>query len=139
MKQLGLGVMINMLSGNRDSATAVLDSYGKEIKDIKLEKNTLTLFFTDRSKLVLWDDGQSCCEYRYMEADVTDFDYHKGAVLQSLEVADGSFAELDESCYCKDIEFLKITTSKGTFTITNYNEHNGYYGGFSITAKREYV
>jgi len=32
-----------------------------------------------------------------------------------------------------DIEFLEITTSKGAFVLTNHNEHNGYYGGFSVS------
>ena len=34
----------------------------------------------------------------------------------------------------KDCQFLIITTSKGQFTVANYNEHNGYYGGFALIA-----
>lgn len=31
-------------------------------------------------------------------------------------------------------QFLMIRTSLGVFTVVNYNEHNGYYGGFALRA-----
>jgi hypothetical protein len=44
----------------------------------------------------------------------------------------------DEGEYgCHDMQFLEITTSKGSFVMSNHNEHNGYYGGFCIEAKYE--
>ena len=35
----------------------------------------------------------------------------------------------------KESQFLVITTDKGVFTVVNYNEHNGYYGGFLMAAR----
>lgn len=56
----------------------------------------------------------------------------------SAESRDGP-EEADEYGGSKESQFLIITTDMGAFTIVNYNEHNGYYGGFSIVARCDKV
>ena len=38
---------------------------------------------------------------------------------------------------CHEVQFLEVKTSKGSFTMSSHNEHNGYYGGFSIEVRPE--
>ena len=146
--QLGLGVMINRMGGNADTVEAVKASLGKKITDITLfpqpedssswdeDHDTIQLTFEDGSKLKLWDAGQSCCEQRYMRTD-DDLPYHVGAELKDLELREGPSESEGEYESCHDIEFLLLTTSKGVITMANHNEHNGYYGGFSVNASCE--
>ena len=143
MTHLGMGVMINSLSisRNRETAEALKAAVGKTIQDISIgeEKaewstpDTLRFTFTDGSGLKIWDDGQSCCEHRYMYTDdeLTDF---YGAEFRDAEVRDGPSESPDGWGEVKESQFLIITTSVGQFTVVNYNEHNGYYGGFLIQA-----
>jgi hypothetical protein len=111
----------------------------QSIKIIKVYLNndgsdvdTLNIKFEDNSILQLWDDGQSCCESRYMctDDDLTEFTNCK---LIKIEVKDGGCKDDDDGLH--EIQFLEITTDKGSFQMANHNEHNGYYGGFWIQAK----
>ena len=135
MGQLGMGVMINMLGGNEDTVKAFQSRVGKTIESIQLADNTLKFLFDDGTKLNLRDDGQSCCESRYMTCD-DDLTVYTGATLDGAEIADAP----DTSSTCEDgygeheVQFLKVKTSKGVFTVETHNEHNGYYGGFWIVA-----
>lgn len=131
---LGLGVMLNRLCGNADTVAAVHASIGNKLQRLKVSDETLRLVFENGTTLVLWDAGQSCCAHRYMRTD-DDLQYYVGATLQKIEVLDGPL-EQDESCrYVHESQFLRVTTSKGDFTIVTPNEHNGNYGGISIAAK----
>lgn len=130
--QLGLSVMINMLGGNTETVAAVKASFGKKITDITFSEDKLTLKFIDDTKLSIWDDGQSCCEHRYMHTDDKLKDFI-GGKLMDIEVANapdivGEYGDAHE------VQFLKVKTGKGWFTIETHNVHNGYYGGFSIKA-----
>ena len=124
--------------GNVDITPAL----GKTISDLRFSENdsALSITFADGSKLTLFDDGQSCCETRYMRTDDNLAEYIGGRLL-GAEVKDvpkliGFWK--DEGEYgCHDMQFLEITTSKGSFVMSNHNEHNGYYGGFCIEAKYE--
>lgn len=130
MSQLGLGVMINMLGGNRESAEAASASMGKQIYSVEMGDDVLHLRFVDGTGLDVSDEGQSCCEHRYMTKDGSDdLSYYVGAELLSLEVRD---APDIEGCEAHECQFLDVKTSKGVFTLTSHNEHNGYYGGFSV-------
>ena len=66
----------------------------------------------------------------HTDDELTDF---HGAEFRGAEVRDGptksKYGEPQES------QFLIIHTSIGDFTVVNYNEHNGYYGGFWIVAR----
>lgn len=131
---LGMGVMINMLGGNAETVDAFNGSKNKTIKQAELDKadNVLRLHFTDGTGIKFFDDGQSCCETRYMNCD-DDLEYFSGATLMSAEISDGPDVEAEYEKH--EQQFLKIITSKGVFTVANHNEHNGYYGGFSIVVR----
>lgn len=127
---LGFTVMLNALSGaGSETAKAVQQAIGKQIASVKVADNRLTFTFVDDTFLELHDDGQSCCESRYMTCD-DDLTSFAKATLQDLELRDSK-----ESTEENEIQFLVVTTSQGVFTVANHNEHNGYYGGFSIQAR----
>ena len=86
-------------------------------------------------RLLISDEGQSCCEHRYMHTD-DDLSEFVDAPLVKVDVAHGP-EEKTEWEGMKESEFLNVTTGKGTFTVVNYNEHNGYYGGFCLMARTE--
>lgn len=67
MGQLGIGSMLHQLSGgSKHSSTEYV---GKIIKSISMDGDHLYINFTDGIKIDIFDDGQSCCEYRYMRTD----------------------------------------------------------------------
>nr|WP_152613166.1 hypothetical protein [Inquilinus limosus] len=53
-----------------------------------------------------------------------------GATLLGWEIRDVTYDGDDYDVH--EIQFLVVNTSQGSFTVANHNEHNGYYGGFSI-------
>ena len=132
---LGFGVMINALGGNRETVEAVQAAQGKTITALSLTDDQLRFEFEDGTRLRLQDSGQSCCESRYMQTD-DDLPYYIGAKFVSAEVRDGGSTE-DEWGERHEIQFLVVTTDRGTFSMASHNEHNGYYGGFWITASAE--
>lgn len=136
MSQPGFGVMINMLFGCRDF-TPAQQAIGKAIASVSLERSDygpdyLLFRMADGTAFQLWDARQSCCEHRYMHTD-DDLPYHVGALLVDIELRDGPGVERDYGE--TESQFLIVTTSKGCFTVVNYNEHNGYYGGFHMDCK----
>jgi hypothetical protein len=139
-KNLGIGAMIGMLSGNEETVKAFNSSLGKTIASLQIDPDAnggdgaLVFTFTDGTGLRLFDRGHSCCESRYMHTD-DDLSYHVGATLTTADIRDGSAEEEGEWGGVKESQFLVVTTSKGTFTVVNYNEHNGYYGGILIGAE----
>jgi hypothetical protein len=133
MSNLGIGVMVNLLGGNESTVKAMQGAIGKQISDVRVADDRLVFRFTDNTGLALFDGGQSCCESRYMHTDDV-LENFVGTILQNAEIKDGP-EESGEYGDSKDSQFLVITTSKGQFTIVNYNEHNGYYGGFYIKAE----
>lgn len=116
-----------------------MNSIGKTITEVyispSLDTESLVIKFDDDTLLRLTDDGQSCCESRYMSADGEDLSYYVGAQFLGWQIKDYSYEEEKYSVH--EIEFLEISTSKGSFTISSHNEHNGYYGGFAINAYEE--
>jgi hypothetical protein len=128
-----IGVMINSLGGNEETVKAFKASIGKEIEDLILGEKELQLHFTDDSSLSIFDGGQSCCESRYMRTDdiLTD---HTGGILQNIVLKDAHNVG-DDEYGGHEVQFLEIQTSKGILTISNHNEHNGYYGGFAIVLR----
>lgn len=139
MGQLGMGVMLNMLAGNAASVAAFTGAVGKTIAEVRLdeEANALRFTFTDGSKLKIWGDGQSCCETRYMRTD-DNLQEYVGAKLLGAEIKEApSTTDGEDQWGDHDVEFLEVQTDRGVFTMASHNEHNGYYGGFSITAAAE--
>ncbi len=126
-----------------DSKQSLKDSIGKKITRIEFKEafpenddaesfnNAIYFTFSDGSKVKLYDAGQDCCEKRFLTTDVKDFRYYVGSLFLGVEIVDAPTQE-DEYGYPHEIQFLNISTTKGVFTMTNHNIHNGYYGGFSI-------
>ncbi len=132
-KHLSISVMLGAIFGDSGaSSAAIKESKEKVIRDIKITDTELTITF-DNDELQIWDNGQSCCEHRYMHTD-DDLSYYIGTRFLEAEEKDGpeTTSEWGEP---KESVFLIITTSKGQFTVVNYNEHNGYYGGFLLAAR----
>lgn len=130
MEHLGISVMLHMLMGNNgESAAALNASIGKKITSIDILNDTLTLSFEDGSSLTARDDGQSCCESRYMRTD-DDLPYYKGSTLTGMGLRDAPDEEDEYGTH--EVQFLVVNTSNGDITIANHNEHNGYYGGFAV-------
>lgn len=136
MSQLGFSVMLNMLMGGDRGASKLQASLNKKIAKLELQSgdpDRLYFEFEDGENMSLRDDGQSCCEHRYMTTD-DDLPHYVGAELLGIEVADGPDAE-DEYGECHEQQFLRINTSKGVLVVVTHNEHNGYYGGFSLVVE----
>lgn len=129
---VGMGVLINNLSYESLDITkyygAVINK--AEIQHVDRGLDKLFLTFNNGKTLVLFDDGQSCCEYRYMESD-DNLDALVGYELRSIEMKDGP--DVEEDYEVLECQFLEIQTSGSFVTVKNYNSHNGYYGGFSLT------
>ena len=133
MNQLGIGVMISRPGGNEESAKTFVSSNGKVILSARIENNSLRLEFNDDTAIEFFDDGQSCCESRYMVCD-DDLPYFSGATLVSAELADAP--EIEDEYGVHEVQFLRVATSKGTLVVSNHNEHNGYYGGFALRVRK---
>lgn len=132
MSNLGLGVILQNLFGNESSVNVFLKGVGKKIVALELSDEKLNFAFEDGYKMYLVDDGQSCCETRYMTTDdkLTDF---VGSTLVSAEVREGPETQTEYG-EPHETAFLVVTTSIGAFTCVTHNEHNGYYGGFAVRA-----
>lgn len=89
----------------------------------------IAITLEDGTTKTIYDGGQSCCEHRYWVVD-DDLNHYIGADYLGWELAD--WETEDESYDVHEIQFLNIKTSVGDINIASHNEHNGYYGGFSI-------
>jgi hypothetical protein len=126
--------MLDALSGGRETALAVQESIGKTIAGVALADDALRIALDSGVTLTLTDNGQSCCENRYMTCgDLDNADYYRGATLVSVETRGAPSIEDEGGEH--EVQFLLVTTSKGVITAETHNEHNGYYGGFSIQAR----
>lgn len=129
--QLGVGVMLNYLGGNAETVAAIRGAVGKTIRQVVLRDDELRFTFYGGSKLTLYDDEQICCESRYMRTD-DDLKAFSGAKFLGIEVKQAP--DVFDEWITHEVQFLEIQTDRGVFTMSSHNEHNGYYGGFSIVA-----
>ncbi|MGA1047347.1 MAG: DUF7448 domain-containing protein [Minisyncoccia bacterium] len=133
----GLKVMINQLWRHKVEETydTLKNVINKKIIKVWLDEyeDKLKFIFEDGSQISIYDDGQSCCESRYMTTDY-DLSKYSEATFLDIEIKDGGYLN-EKWGYEHQIEFLDIKTNKGVFVIATHNEHNGYYGGFSIIAE----
>lgn len=134
MGQTGVGVLIGYLAGNQESVNIYKNSIGKEINKVWIDEHSLHFQLSDGTKFLLSDEGQSCCETRYMSTD-DDLSYYNNSILIDIELKNCTSEENDWDEH--EIQFVDVTTSKGTFTLANHNIHNGYYGGFLIELHNE--
>ena len=85
---LGMGVMLGFLGGNKESVKALKSCFGKEITALTLgSDDALHFTFSDGSKVAALDDGQLCCESRYMRTDDNLEDFI-GATFVAAELKD---------------------------------------------------
>jgi hypothetical protein len=133
-------LLTKIVVGEDYGAPAIDVAIGKTITRMTLPDDVLRITFADGYELHISDEGQSCCESRYMTTDDV-LDEYVGAVLISVSVLDAPNIEPlpdesgDVSTDEHEVQFLRITTSKGDVTFATHNEHSGYYGGFSIYAR----
>src|SRR5690349_2643944 len=124
----GLGAMLHDLAGgNGVDGTKYLN---KEITAASFDGHEVVLTFGDFGKLHIRDEGQSCCEHRYMTTDDSAEDL-VGGHLVSVEVKDGPHED-DGDYHVHEVQFLEIKTTKSIVTFASHNEHNGYYGGICL-------
>ena len=128
----GIGVMLRQLAGREGSAEALEASIGKTIDNVNIYEDELTVRMKDGSAVRFKDEGQSCCEHRYMRTD-DDLHEFEGSAFIGAEVVDAP--DVEDAGEVHEVQFLRIHTSEGVITVSNHNEHNGYYGGFSIEAR----
>lgn len=125
--------MLRSIYGNENSVAVLTAALGKTFTSITLgTDDALHFVFDDGTKIKLADEGQSCCESRYMRTDDNLAEF-VGAQFLGAEIKDAPSIE-DDKYGEHEVQFLEIKTSKCVFTMTSHNEHNGYYGGFSINA-----
>lgn len=128
----GLGVILNELGGNESSVSAIQKAIFKpKIKEVTFRDDALYFTMENGYRFKISDQGQSCCENRYMKCD-EDLSQFGGAELLGAEVRDQPSGPAGYGEH--EIAFLIVKTSKGNITANTHNEHNGYYGGFSIQA-----
>lgn len=106
---------------------------GFPITDIELDKerNVLLIEIAGVRTFAISDEGQSCCESRYITCD-DDPKSIIGGVLQRIDVSESQDIRKKDAWNDHEAIFVRIETDKGFITITTHNEHNGYYGGFSL-------
>ena len=114
----------------------LLKCLGSKIISAELLPEALRIQLDNGKTLSFSDEGQSCCEHRFMKTD-DDLPSFIGAILYNVYVSFAeSFAESIELINdVEEIAFLRITTSSGVITVNSHNIHNGFYGGFDIICR----
>lgn len=105
--------------------------YGREVTKAVLADDVLRIDFTDGTHFRLYDDGQSCCESRYMTTD-DDPASLVGQTIVSIECRDGGHGGSDDNGEYREEEFVIIQGNKSAITLCTHNDNNGYYGGFDM-------
>ena len=129
---LEIGTMLHELSGGLKNNASVF--YGKTIKCAEISDDRLKLEFEDGVKIAIRDNGQLCCENRYMSTD----DDVKSLIGKKLTGIMAKEYKEDEAEYdMHEQVFVEIAAEDSHIIIVNHNEHNGCYGGFVLTITKE--
>lgn len=128
----GIGVNIAKIFGKVSDAPAA--HAGKKIKSVALTDDRVAVSFESGGSLIFYDDGQSCCESRYIRTDDNLEDF-AGAEFRGAEIR--SADDMPDEWGTHEVQFLVLLTDKGNITFSAHNEHNGYYGGFAITVEEK--
>lgn len=128
MAHPGIGAMLHVLSGGSEHDPE--EYYGQKIVATEIIDDRLRLGLSNGKVIEIWDNGQSCCESRYMTCD-DDVKSLVGHELVRIDAKNGPDVEGEYETH--EQVFIEIGTNKGFITIVNHNEHNGYYGGFGLT------
>jgi hypothetical protein len=132
-KLLYRGTSLEQLAKVEKSLELLLPMIGRKLTGIRIEDNKLILDFINYKRIAVFDSADNCCEVRHMSTD-DDLAYFVGSEFRDLDLQNFAGTE-DYYGSVHDMQFLKVRTSKGVFTLTNHNEHNGFYAGFWIVAK----
>lgn len=124
---LGIGAMLHAIGGGSEHDPK--EYYGQKIMAAEISGDRLNLALSGGKRIAIWDNGQSCCEHRYMTTD-DDVKTLVGSTLIRIEAKDAPDGEGGEVHECV---FVEVATEKGFITLVNHNEHNGFYGGFGLT------
>ena len=87
----------------------------------------------ERTIKCLISNEQNCCETSGYLTSEDDLDNYIGADLLSVQSVSGEnfdkklLENVARHVTIEDCMFLEFTTSKGSFQLVVYNEHNGYY------------
>ena len=134
----GIGVIIPLLFGdNTETLAALAAAERKTISAISVDPEYnrgdggLAIDFADGTGIILFDDGRSCCENRYIHTD-DDLTAFVGAVFAGCEIRE--VPNIEDKSGDHEVQFLLVHTNLGTITAETHNEHNGYYGGFYLRA-----
>lgn len=130
MSQLGIGATLHALGGGSQQDPAKY--YGRKIVAAEIADERLRLKFEDGVEIEIWDNGQSCCESRYMTTD-DDVKTLVGGTLARIEAKEAPAIPQGQYGDEHETVFVEVGTDKGFITVVNHNEHNGYYGGFGLT------
>lgn len=131
MSHPGIGVMIHRLVGGTDHGSN--EYLGRTVTAAALEDNVFRLSFSDGKTIELTDEGQSCCENRYITTDDTPADL-VGKTLRAVEVKDAP-AGPDDEYGEHDRAFVEVSAGDTTVVLVTHVEHNGYYGGFALNIR----
>jgi len=107
---------------------------GKRIISADLNEDRLRLTFEDSSAYDIIDDGQNCCEHRYITCDDDDVSSLVGGVLTKIEAKEGNNIEVWYDAH--ETMFVEVATDKAHIMLVTHNEHNGYYGGFCLNISK---
>ena len=103
----------------------------KKIKNISIHDGYepfVAIEIEDGTERRLVDSGRDCCAHHYISTD-DDLDAFLGSDYQGWDLGEHTTTGDD---YIHEIQFLNVRTSTGVIVFSAHNEHNGYYGGFSI-------
>lgn len=130
MSEPGFGAMLHYLSGG--SANDPKKYYGKVVESAQLVgDDRLRISFVGGPVIELWDNGQSCCEKRYLTCDDDPADLN-GQGLVSIEAVRTEERD-DNHGDPHEMVFVKVQGDRSAITLCAHNKHNGYYGGFGLT------
>lgn len=103
------------------------------LENIKLVGDDTIMLKVNGKEYNIWDNGQSCCEYRYITSD-DDLTSFTGGTLEGVVQGECRSVDPDQDEWAEEHEasFLRIYTSKGVIVFETHVEHNGYYGGLSV-------
>jgi len=128
MSQAGMGAMLHALGGG--SKESPEKYYDKIIKNAEHKNDEFLLAFEDGTSIKIFDDGQSCCESRYLTCDDNPKELI-GQKLMNIEVKDTKEKECEYDVH--EMCFLEIQGNQSSITFCTHNKHNGYYGGFGLS------
>lgn len=96
----------------------------------------LQFVFENGATLVLSDRGPDCCNSVYMTCS-DDLSQIVGDRMVGVTIEDAPDISGGEDAY-HEVQFLHVRFASGAVVVCEtHNEHNGYYGGFSLVVEYE--